>query len=144
MTRAVESVLLVDDNPSDNLLHRIVLDRAGVLDEDAIWECHDGQEALEFLTQSQQERPERFPPTLILLDINMPRMNGFEFLERLRDSVSADWDSVIIVILTSSSWSGDRERAMGNALVDGFAEKPLTVEGAQALLERYGLVGAKP
>ncbi|MEO0378003.1 MAG: response regulator [Cyanobacteria bacterium P01_A01_bin.17] len=74
----LEKVLLIDDNEADNFIHRLIIEESGLVR--TIEEFTDAQKALEYLRSSQANAID-----LIFLDINMPRMNGFQFLEAYRD-----------------------------------------------------------
>ncbi|GAB4412689.1 MAG: hypothetical protein OHK0039_18890 [Bacteroidia bacterium] len=89
----------------------------------------NGEDALQYLRAqlSQRTEPGAHKPNLILLDINMPVMDGFEFLEAWQKIDFSGKDQVRIVMLTSSSNPRDLEAAR-NYGVDGFINKPLTRE----------------
>ena len=76
----VINILLVEDDTLDVMDARRTLDRMDILYK--IHEAKNGEEALEHLNQSQQSGLEK--PHIILLDINMPKMNGIEFLSNIR------------------------------------------------------------
>jgi CheY-like chemotaxis protein len=77
------------------------------------------------------------PRTLVLLDINMPIMSGFEFLEKIQtEAPAAAADLVVVVMLTSSAFFGDRERALAYPIVEGYIEKPISDGKLQSILER--------
>ena len=65
---------------------------------------------------------------VIFLDINLPRMNGFEFLEAATREISEEFAHVVVVMLTTSLNPDDRERAESFDVVKEFINKPLTVE----------------
>ena len=72
---AIERIILIDDNDSDNVYHEIMIKRAGFAGEIVVFES--GIEALRFLESTDLDIP-----TYIFLDINMPMMDGFEVAER--------------------------------------------------------------
>lgn len=111
-------VLLIDDNSADNFLHRLVLEGTGMVEEVLTFQY--AEEALDFL---KTNRPTDI--ALILLDINMPRMNGFEFLEAYQEA-GLDPSRSVIVMLTTSLNPNDMERAHSYSIVKAFLNKPLT------------------
>lgn len=123
-------VMLIDDSESDLLYTRIILQRASVPYEVLAFET--AQDALRVL------KAEREPVDLILLDINMPGMNGFEFLEAyqaLRGDQQAD---AVVVMLTSSPDAADRQRALAFSCVKGYVTKPIDRASADSLVELLG------
>ena len=114
--------LLVDDDDAMTFIVNKVLRRMGlkVETESAL----DGIEAI--------EKIERLgPPRLILLDLRMPRMDGFAFLHHC-DRVG--WDMLKVVVVTSSVLPEDHQEALGHALVVEVLEKPPTREDIERLL----------
>ena len=77
MNKILKSVLLIDDNKADNFIHKAYIMKHGGVE--TIEMVTGGEEALKFLTSKASGEYPR--PELIFLDINMPRMNGWEFLE---------------------------------------------------------------
>lgn len=140
MTKKIASLLIVDDNSFDTLLTIKLLEKTGRFDR--IYSVTDGAEALalfENYEQTREDLPDRFPPLVILLDINMPLMGGFEFLEAYaRLGHESDDHPSIIVMLTSSSFDRDREQAVQDPLVKGYIVKPMTRERADQLAEIFG------
>ncbi|MCG8672816.1 MAG: response regulator [Pseudomonadales bacterium] len=99
-------ILLVEDNADEEELALIAFRRSGV-DGGDIFVARDGQEALDYLFAEGQytARNARAIPKVVFLDINLPKLNGFEVLKRLRGD---DRTSVIpIVVLTSSDEQRD-------------------------------------
>ena len=121
-------VLLVDDDETTNFLHRLVLGKTGM--ESEITVALDGRAALELLHARLAD--ERGLPDIILLDVNMPRMNGFEFLDAFATLPGAR--DVRVVMVTTSLLPDDRNRALASALVSSFKSKPLSVGDAREIL----------
>lgn len=127
MNRAL-SVLVVDDNDLDvERIQRSI--RRLALDVDLV-RAVDGLDALDYL-RSPRERDRTELPALILLDLNMPRMTGSEFLE----CVGADPElaDVPIVIVSTSSRPGDIELARSQGAID-YIVKPLLDDRLSALI----------
>jgi len=139
--KKIESLMIVDDNSFDIMLTTKVLEKTGRFEH--VYAVTDGAEALALFQNYQESRrqhPDRFPPLVILLDINMPLMNGFEFLSAYADlqgEVEHEHPS-IIVMLTSSSYDQDRSRAMQEPLVKDYIIKPITRARAVELAEAFG------
>jgi CheY-like chemotaxis protein len=110
-------ILLVEDDDVDVRLFRRSIQRAGFETEVVI--ASDGIEALEVLRGS--ESTDSLPqPFVVLLDINMPRMNGLQFLDELRKD--EDLKQNVVFILTTSNHHSDRVRAYDN-FVAGYLIK---------------------
>ena len=130
--RKLDCIILVDDDGVTNYVHESVIQDANVTNDILIAE--NGREALELVKKIASQPNDC--PNLIFLDINMPVMNGFEFLEayqRLEESLP---QPIIIVMLTSSLNPKDLERAK-RAGVAEFIDKPLTTEKLQAIVDKY-------
>ena len=109
--------VVIDDDEAD----QIIAERAikSYNPESVIHSCRDGIEALALLATLA------VPPDLIFLDINMPRMNGHDFLQTYSEQ---GFSAPTVVMLTSSNQAKDRERASAYACVIEYLEKPLEVE----------------
>lgn len=116
----LDCILLVDDNEADNFMHEMVLEDAGVCDK--ILTATNGRSALEVIAAHDAEAGKL--PNLIFLDINMPIMNGWEFMERFEqlDNIK----DVKVVVLSTSLNPKDKKLAAEHALVHTFLNKPLT------------------
>lgn len=121
-------VLMVDDNENDLLFTRIALQRCGVDYEVQAFER--AHEALDMLST----RPDH-GVDLILLDINMPGMDGFGFLQAFEALPPVQRGRAVVVMLSSSSDPADHTRAAGHASVRGFLSKPLTKAAAADLVQ---------
>ena len=114
----IGTVMLIDDEEVDQMLYSRIVERSKHADD--IISFLDAEKALDYLASEDQPRPD-----LILLDINMPNMNGFDFLDRL-DERTGDDVAPVIFLLTTSFDPRDRARAGEYGLVRGFVQKPLT------------------
>jgi len=135
----LRSVLLVDDNPFDNEIHTLTLLRAGAVESaDQIHVALSGEAALTLLAEGLRDGMPHHPPRLVLVDINMPGMNGFEFMEKLAPWIKAnDVDTAAVFMLSSSVRQSDRERATALGFT-GYITKPLTRDMALELANRWG------
>lgn len=102
----VVKILLVEDDQVDIMAVQRAFKQRKIANPLEI--ANNGIEALEILRGSQSRDP-LAPPYIIILDLNMPRMNGFEFLEELRNDPSID--KSIVFVLTTSKDDEDRSRA---------------------------------
>jgi CheY-like chemotaxis protein len=138
MQKKLACILLVDDNDSDNFLHRRIIEKAGIADNVEV--RLNGQEALDFLagpkvssaTGSVVNQPE-----LILLDINMPVMDGWEFLERYNSSPEYRARQAVIIILSTSINPADRLKAEKTLGAGFFEYKPLTPATLQEIMKKH-------
>jgi CheY-like chemotaxis protein len=124
--------LLIDDDEISNFLTATVLKNSGAFDQIRI--SSDGQEALDLL-QSEQEVISQYPD-LIMLDLNMPNMNGFTFLKKFRELPGPTQKSRIIV-LSTTNFQEDFDYLQQFPEVEVFLQKPLTEESLQYVLDRY-------
>lgn len=147
----INCILLIDDNPADNKFHEIRIRKADVCNH--IHVATSGQEALEYIKKAgEQNQPEStttdpagiadlqvgFPKAdLIFLDINMPGMNGFEFLEEYKKLDEKLKSKVVIVMLTNSLNPDDQKRALATKEVAEFQNKPLSVKTLQDIIMKY-------
>ncbi len=128
MQKKFKSILLIDDNAADNRYNQIILEEMNIVDNITIAE--NGVEALKVL--DKEEHPE-----LILLDINMPKMNGWEFLEAYKKSNIDEGKKKTIVVLTTSMNPEDKKKAGEISGVAEFNIKPLTPEMLENIMEKY-------
>lgn len=100
-------VLLVEDNPDDVTLMLRALRRANVVDEDEVAVVRDGAEALEYLTATgaYARRDAELVPTVILLDLKLPKVDGLDVLRHLRADPKTKL--IPVVIMTSSDEEND-------------------------------------
>lgn len=133
MKKKLHCIMLIDDDPATNFYHRIILRDGGWAQR--IVEVKNGEEALQYLQTPFGENNPR--PSLIFLDINMPRMNGWEFLDAYKKLTTEQQAEHIVVMLSTSANPDDLQRATDNPFVKEYRSKPLTEEMLLELLERY-------
>jgi len=130
MRKKLSTILLVDDDPDDNYFHQIIINEMNIVNHIDI--VINGIEAIAYLKNEN-----RIPPDLIFLDLNMPKMNGWEFLEQYKHLSTAQKAKVLIVILTTSANPDDMERAKEIQEVTGFETKPLCSELLREILQQH-------
>lgn len=138
MKRKLTGVLLIDDDDTTNFLNQRLLDRMKVTEH--IRTFVNGKQAFDYLynvsnNNYEAESPSYFKPELILLDINMPVMDGFEMLD-LYERLDADFrKNIIMAVLTTSTHPQDT--ANSRKYNAEYLTKPLTVEKVNALLSKH-------
>lgn len=132
MKTRLDCVMLIDDNAFDQRVYRRVIERSGLVGHLVAFQM--AEEALAFLVAGQH------PPDVIFLDINMPRMNGFEFLTAAQEMLGAGAVPPVVMMLTTSLDPRDRTRAATYAAVRAYINKPLC---EQHLGEALHLVNAR-
>jgi CheY-like chemotaxis protein len=130
----IPCILLVDDDLSTNYLNRRLLQRLNVTTQ--VREALNGEEALQVLVTSCTDSDNPTCPALIFLDVNMPVMGGFEFLEAYYKLPLAQQRAIVIVMLTTSLHPHDVQRAE-SLPVAGFLNKPLTAEKVAQVVADY-------
>lgn len=118
----LQCIMLIDDDPDDNFLHRLVIQDSGLDPEILIAES--GEKALNYFSGS--ETADFRKPDIIFLDINMPGMSGFDFLERYKALPSELHDGTKIVMLSTSSLPRDQQKASSIWEKIYYHTKPLT------------------
>jgi len=128
----VNCIALVDDDATTNFLNKRMILKSGYAKQVVI--LKNGKEAIDYLSEEMDENHPR--PNLILLDINMPIMNGFQFLdayEALPETHKADQ---VVVLLSSSEQPLDKLEAEKRG-VDTYIAKPLKATSIEKLIESY-------
>lgn len=133
---AEQSILLVEDNPSDVALTRRALARSGIANP--LFAVEDGREALDYLLceGAWADRNPADTPVVILLDLKLPRIDGLEVLRRVKSHPALR--RIPVVILTSSNEADDR--AAGYDLgANSYIRKPVEFEQFAEMIRQLGL-----
>jgi CheY-like chemotaxis protein len=125
--------MLIDDNKDDNFFHERVIKKSNAAD--VVIAKQSGPEALKYLTTLNVSGDTR--PNVIFLDINMPGMNGWEFIEEFKKLDKYFQETMVVVMLTTSDNPDDKALAKTNGLLAGFKTKPLTKEMLEDILKEY-------
>ncbi|WP_109299146.1 response regulator [Aquimarina sp. AU474] len=128
----VNCTLLIDDDKATNFYNKKVLSRHDSFNEIRV--VYSGKEALEYLIESKDGK--NVKPNFIFLDLNMPAMNGWEFLvefKKLNQEITA---GIKIFIVTTSSDPNDINKAIENKLINDFINKPLSLGLLEDLLSK--------
>lgn len=134
------AVVLIDDNEVDLFLHEQLIHHAGKFNP--VWSFIRPADALDLLASLHFAEPGASYPILVLLDIKMPEMDGFSFLNSFEMLPSSLRGRCRVVMLSATLQLSDSIRAEANPLVDAFVSKPLTIpsllETAEGLLAKNG------
>lgn len=129
------TILMADDDPEDVMFAKEALDEARLLNR--FYAVSDGEELLDFLKRrGKYSNPEDSPrPGLILLDLNMPRKNGFEALEEIKRDPNLR--RIPVVVLTTSRTEEDVYRSYDLG-VNSFISKPVSFDGLVSAMKVLG------
>ena len=131
-----KTILLVEDNPDDELLTRRALKKSNVCNEVVV--AHDGAEALDYLfaTGPHKGRGSVAMPQVILLDLDLPKVDGLEVLRRIRSDERTK--RLPSIILTSSEAQQDLVEGYDLG-ANGYIRKPLDLAQFRAAVQQLGL-----
>jgi len=129
-------ILLCEDNKKDELLTLRALESVNLGNE--VFVARDGQEAVEYLFPSDgsEPRPESDLPLVVLLDLRMPRLDGFQVLKRIRDHPRTK--NLAVVVLTSSDEEKDIVRSYELG-ANSYVRKPVEFEEFGKAITDLGL-----
>ncbi|MBS1934862.1 MAG: response regulator [Bacteroidetes bacterium] len=138
MKKKLNCILLIDDDEPTNFLYKMIVSEADCTSETLI--AQSASEALNYLEKfCGKNSLEDFThfPDLIFLDINMPCMNGWEFLEKYKELKKDFKKEAIVVMLSTSLNPDDVTRAKGMPEVAGFRHKPLSIPMLNEILKEF-------
>lgn len=131
----INSIMLVDDDDISNYVTKDIVDEAAIVNH--VFIAMNGKEALAAIQEKiASNELETLSPMLVFLDINMPVMDGFEFLDAYEKEVDEDIrDNIHVVMLTSSTDDQDVRRARLHT-ISGYIPKPLTQDKLSEVLSK--------
>ena len=121
--------MLIDDNPDDNFYHERIIKKSNAAE--VVIAKLSAMDALAYL-KSKEVNPE-----LIFLDINMPAMNGWEFLEEYKILDKQLQSHVIVIMLTTSANPDDSLKSKTMKVTAEFKTKPLTAEMLEEIINKH-------
>lgn len=132
MRAKLDCVMLVDDSMSDNFLHERMIQRMGVARH--VVTMRTGHGAIDHLTS--YDKKTCLPPQLILLDVEMPGMDGWQFLEAY-DKLHQSDKSAEIVMMVAAEDAPEVEQAKSNPSIKDYIVKPITDESLEGLMQMH-------
>jgi len=133
MKHNLNCIMLVDDNPDDNFFHEREIKKHNKAT--IVITKNTALSALEYLKITKDKI--NLQPDLILLDINMPGMNGWEFLVEYNKLDKNLQSKVVIIMLTTSENTDDIEKAKSENFVSDFITKPMTEDIMVDIIKKY-------
>ena len=129
MSTEINEVLLIDDDEPTNYLHKVLWERSGL--SKSVLTAQNAKEALEVL---QEKMDEGYPlPNIIFLDIHLPAMDGWEFIEQYEEILDARKNEVKLIMLSTTVNPEDHRKAKELDVVFDFRSKPLTPQAIQEI-----------
>lgn len=135
MKKKLNSILLVDDDKDCNFFHQRLFNTMDCAEK--VFIVNDGQEAIDFLKSTENGKHPN--PDIIFLDINMPRLNGWEFMELYEKLSDKEKAKVVLIMLTTSLNPNDIVRAEKHKGINGYRNKYLDKETVDKIMNEYFL-----
>ena len=126
----IANVFLIDDSETFNYINLKTMEKAGFAK--TIKTFDSGSTALAYIWKLSPSHPEKFPD-MIFLDLNMPVMSGWEFLDSIKNLAGTILKNCKLFILTSSIDRADIDHSDQYTMVSDFISKPLTVKTLESL-----------
>lgn len=122
--RNITSIMLIDDEPVNNFICRRTIEHFDPSIK--IIEYDKAREALTYFVEESKKREQKLPD-VIFLDLNMPLMDGWDFLEKYKALMPYFNQDIELFLLTSSAFEGDIKKAKSFPVVSYYVTKPLTL-----------------
>tara|TARA_R100000935_G_C2822886_1_gene160683 strand:+ start:849 stop:1232 length:384 start_codon:yes stop_codon:yes gene_type:complete len=126
----MKSICVIDDDMIYQMIIKKIIERTHQFETIQFYK--DGIYALEYFND-----PNVVLPDLILLDINMPQMDGWQFLQNIIKYRPTFKDETVIYIVTSSIAHSDQEKAKSFSEISGFLSKPVNVDSLKKIIEKH-------
>jgi response regulator of citrate/malate metabolism len=123
MEMKINKIFLLDDDPIVNIINEQLFRKFNASKQYIV--CRTSQEAVDYINSANPL------PEVVIIDLNIPLINGFEFLDKFYDKFLSD---LSVYILTSSINPIDYNKAMGYPFVKGYLKKPLTRDVVQKII----------
>ncbi|MDB5256988.1 MAG: response regulator receiver protein [Chitinophagaceae bacterium] len=126
----LNEIMIIDDDDVSNFITQKCLEKSGTVDKISIY--LESPEAINELIQKKRDNIQL--PDYILLDINMPYIDGFDFLDLCQSSDILE--AIHVIMYTSSLRLEDRKKALTYSAVKGYLEKPLQIAQLKAIVNQ--------
>jgi CheY-like chemotaxis protein len=136
-TKKLNCVLLIDDDFATNFINKKIIQRTNITEQ--IQVALNGKEAIDYLCKQGkfESSGDEFPvPQLILLDINMPVMDGWEFIEAFKNLNLENKEDIVVVMLSSSFNPADKSKAESISEIAAFKQKPMSKDALFEIIEK--------
>jgi CheY-like chemotaxis protein len=130
----IDTVLLIDDDEINNMICTKIISKNDFATN--VVACSSARQGLKYLHDALTDGAKPLP-TVIFLDINMPVMNGWDFLDHYKQMSGLADKGIVLIMLSSSSSANDLSRAQGYPQVSDYITKPLTAAHLQHVRERF-------
>lgn len=137
MKNRLNCILLVDDDIATNFINKKIIQKANIIEQ--VHVALNGKEAIEYISNKGKFESDnnKYPkPEMILLDINMPVMDGWEFIETYKNLDIENKENIAIVMLSSSFNPADKTKAESIAEITTFRQKPMSKEALYKIIEK--------
>ncbi len=131
MKKLLDLILFIDDDEGTNFLHKRFTAKSGCTKQ--IKTVTSASKAISYLKNNNSS--EYIRPNIIFLDVNMPEMSGWDFLEEYNKLSDKSHSDIVLVMLSSSLSPSDKKKADEFKIVDDFKNKPLTSNSLLSLVK---------